>query len=269
MNSVDENAKVGLELTTTSLRLTAKLLIGIMNLFLNKSDKKNYYQDLNTKKGQQKLKDLFDKGEVQPLEENISKKEMTNFKKEFKKMGVDFSVTKVGKDEYSLFFAGKDRGTIEKGMENSINKYVKNQNKKEQLKNVILKFRKEVEKEVNEDKANENMTPEEKENKIDDIVSKEVELEPTQKQLDLAEKLGMKDYKNMNKIELSLALEESGADKSFFNKNEKNKDNKKKNDINKNNKPNFNITDLQNKKKEKVLDNKKEKVRTKIPKRTI
>lgn len=189
MNSIDENAKVGLELTTTGLRLTAKLLIGIMNLFMDKTDKKKYYQNLDTKQGQQKLKDLFLKGEVQPLEDNISKEEMLNFKKEFKKMGVDFSVNKVGKDEYSLFFAGKDREAIEKGMENSIIKYAKKQQLKENVKGVF-------------------------------------------------KGKGIKE--NKNKV----------------------KDQEKK-------KPQFDIKDLQERSKEKVLDNKQEKVRTKTPKRTI
>ncbi|WFB92294.1 hypothetical protein NWE22_02015 [Streptococcus parasuis] len=44
-------------------------------------------------------------------------------------MGVDFSIRKVGKDNYSLFFAGKDIEAIEKGMENAIQKYAQREKK--------------------------------------------------------------------------------------------------------------------------------------------
>lgn len=144
MNTIDENVQVGVELTVTSLQLTAKALIAIMDLFLNKNDKKNLYQNLDTKQGKQKLKDLFKKNEnIEPLEKNLSKKEITEIQKELKSMGIDFSVKKIDKDDYSLFFAGKDRESIEKGMENSINKYAKREQRIDKIKNVFKENNKE------------------------------------------------------------------------------------------------------------------------------
>ena len=140
MTTIDDNVQVGLELTTTSLQLSAKLIIALMDLFLNQKYKKNSYQDLSNKQGKQKLKDLFEKKEnmgIEPLEGNLSKEEIKNIQKELKSMGVDFSIQKVNKDEYSLFFAGKDREAIEKGMENSISKYAKRQKGKDKVKNLF------------------------------------------------------------------------------------------------------------------------------------
>lgn len=135
MNSVDENVEVGLELVATTFKLTGKSLIGIMDLFLQNKDKEknNPYQDMKTRKGQQKIKDLFEKNDntnVESLGNNISKDEYKFISKELKGMGVDFAVRKIGKDEYSMFFAGKDSGAIEKGIDNAVKKYSKRQENK-------------------------------------------------------------------------------------------------------------------------------------------
>ena len=140
MASIDENVEVGLELTTSTLRLTGRAIIAIMDLFLEKDDRKDYYQDLNNKQGKQKLKDLFTKYEntgVQSLGKNLSDEEKKFFEKELKSMGVDFSIRKVGKDNYSLFFAGKDIEAIEKGMENAIQKYAQREKTIENLKDKL------------------------------------------------------------------------------------------------------------------------------------
>ena len=159
MASIDENVEVGIELTTSTLRLTGRSIIAIMDLFLKKDDRKDYYQDLNNKQGKQKLKDLFTKYEntgVQSLGENLSDDEKKFFEKELKSMGVDFSIRKVGKDNYSLFFAGKDIEAIEKGMENAIQKYAQREKKIENLKDKL-----------NFKKANKDEVVSEKEKKQD------------------------------------------------------------------------------------------------------
>ena len=142
MASIDENAQVGIELATSTLRLSGRAIIAIMDMFLEKDDRKEYYQDLNNKQGKQKIKDLFTKYEntgVQSLGDNLSSEERKFFEKELKAMGVDFSIRKVGKDEYSLFFAGKDIEAIEKGMENAISKYGQREQKIEKMKDMFKK----------------------------------------------------------------------------------------------------------------------------------
>lgn len=137
MANIDENVQVGIDLTVTSMKLTAKILISIMEYFLQREDKQNMYQDLDNKQGKQKLKDLFSKNQnsgIESLDSNISKTEIMNIQKELKDMGIDFSVRKIGKDDYSLFFAGKDREAIEKGMKNAISKYNNKKVKTEKVK---------------------------------------------------------------------------------------------------------------------------------------
>ena len=148
MNNVDENARTLLEFSVTGIRLTAKTLTAIMNLFLQKDNRKQYYQDMNTKQGKQDLKDLFKKHDnidIQSLEGNMSKEEKKFYEKEFKDMGVDFSIKKIGKDSYSLFFTSKDMQSIEKGMSNAIEKHSKREKTKAQVKAKVkekLKFKK-------------------------------------------------------------------------------------------------------------------------------
>ena len=182
MNPIDENAQVGIELTTTGLRFTAKALIAIMELFLNREDKKEFYQDLKSKQGKQKLKNLFEKKEnigIESLENNLSKQELIQTQKELKSMGVDFSIQKVNKDEYSLFFAGQDREVIEKGMKNCISKYVKRQKIKEDKQENKNEISNENKQEINKDisKQNNNINQNVKKTKKEN--SKENKTKPT------------------------------------------------------------------------------------------
>ena len=136
MVSIDENVEVGIELTTTSIRLSAKVLVAIMDYFLNLGTDEKKYQDLTTKQGKMKIQELFEKNQnsgVEALGSNVSKDEINAITKELKSMGVDFSPKKIGKDSYSLFFAGKDREAIETGLRNTIEKYAVKETKKQEL----------------------------------------------------------------------------------------------------------------------------------------
>ncbi|MGX7197333.1 DUF3801 domain-containing protein [Enterococcus olivae] len=136
MANIDENVEVGIELTTTTIRLGAKVLIATMDYFLNLDKEEKVYQDLTTKQGKQKVKNLFEKNQnsgVEALGSNVSKNELTAFNKELKSMGVDFAPKKIGKDSYSLFFAGKDREAIEAGLRNAIEKYAIKETKKQNI----------------------------------------------------------------------------------------------------------------------------------------
>ncbi|EAD7020763.1 DUF3801 domain-containing protein, partial [Listeria monocytogenes] len=55
---------------------------------------------------------------VYALDENLTKEQLKDYQREFKKLGVDFSVTKNGKDSYSFFFAGQQANIIEKALKN-------------------------------------------------------------------------------------------------------------------------------------------------------
>ena len=281
--NIDDNVQVGLELSTTALRLSGKALIAIMDMFLDQDKRNNHYQNLKpeTKQGKQAVKELFAKyenTEVQALDSNLSKEEIKSIKKELSSMGVDFSIKKIEKDNYSLFFAGKDIEAIEKGMSNAINKHISKRNKMKRIKNILFEYEDKDKDKVNdldetiEDELikviddNENT----KENKVE-VFSQP----PSKKQLELAEELGIEDFKNMNKVEISLALEEAGAGKSFFNKNEISKNIKNKSKSNKETKKKKPVVKIENLQKEFIEKKKqektqtKEKVKNKKPKRSL
>ncbi|WP_429959923.1 hypothetical protein [Enterococcus sp. AZ196] len=103
------------------------------------TDKQKYPKspviEANTKRGKQKIQDLVQKHKngVEALENNVSKDQVKAYSKELKKLGVDFSVQKVGKDNYSFFFATKDVGVIEKALKNVVEKKSLEVSKKSQL----------------------------------------------------------------------------------------------------------------------------------------
>lgn len=270
MNTVDQNAQVAVEVIATGVRISTQMINGILDLFLQKKDKHNLYQDDTTIQGKQNLKNLFEKyqnGGIETLDENITRAEIDSYKKEFKKMGVDFSIKKNSKDDYSLFFAGKDRESIEKGMSNAIGKYTKRREKINSIKNIMFDFNIENQDKSLFDSVDEklNIMLDENQEVTQDEIVKDFDLfsqEPTQKQLDLAEKLGVEDFKEMNKVEISLALEKSGADKSLNKEKTKSNTNKVLNENTKKVKPSFNVNDLQKKSIEMKKSDNKEKIRS-------
>lgn len=130
MVSIDENTQVALEIVSEGTKLTGELILKIIRELNNLFEKdKNVIKDNNllkenNKQGKQSIKKLIKKHEngLDTLEDNINKEQVKEFSKEFKKLGVDFSTVKVGKDEYSFFFAGKDSSVVEKALKNVIEK---------------------------------------------------------------------------------------------------------------------------------------------------
>src|SRR5699024_9842771 len=107
-------------------RLSSNLLKFVLSGLANKlekdegTEKENTLVNGNTKEGKQKINELLNKHEsgIQSLDENLTKQQVKDYQKELKKLGVDFSVTRNGKDNYSFFFAGGQADVIEKGIKN-------------------------------------------------------------------------------------------------------------------------------------------------------
>lgn len=204
--------------------------------------------DGDTNEGKQRINNLLRKHKsgIQSLDDNLSKEQVKDYQKEMKKLGVDFSVVKNGKENYSFFFAGSQAGVIEKAIKNVVERnselnnnievkekqleldYEMNELSESELDNVKNAYK-------NKDKF-ENLTDKEKSvlEKMEDldetkaevkkeIIKAEIE-EPTEKQLILAEKLGVENYEDMNKKEISLALEKAGAEPSYYNNKETSKE---------------------------------------------
>jgi len=265
--NADDQVKEALELVAQGVRLTGNLMNFIFSSIADKLENNKDKALINnqTKEGKQKINNLLRKHKdgIQSLDDNLTKQQVKEYQKEFKKLGVDFSIIKNEKDNYSFFFAGNQANVIEKGIKNVVelnSKVLEN----EQVKEAQLDLDSEMNNLTDEEKENvnnafseyldgdkdtsklENLSEKEKSafNKMENLnevknevkkeiqsefeykkIDKKVEIElPTEKQLELAKKLGVENYKDMNKKEISLALEKAGAEPSYFNNKEVSKE---------------------------------------------
>lgn len=147
MVSVDEHTQVAMEIVSQGTKLSGELLLKVLkalNDLLSSDDKqKDFILKDNSKEGKQKINDLINKHKngVVALDENITKQQLKDYQKEFKKLGVDFSVVKNQKDDYSFFFAGQQTNVIEKALKNVIEKKsVPKKMKKKNLNKIKLIF---------------------------------------------------------------------------------------------------------------------------------
>lgn len=133
MVSVDENARVGMEIVAQSLNLSEQVLLRVLEAITNlleNNDKapKDFILDEKTKDGKQKISELIKKhnkeGGVIALDENLTKQQLRDYEKELKKLGVDFSVVRNGKEDYSFFFSAAQANIIEKALKNVVEKKV-------------------------------------------------------------------------------------------------------------------------------------------------
>lgn len=126
--NADELTHVGMEIVSEGTKLSGmvllKILESITKLFEREKDNRDFIINDNTKEGKQKIKDLIKKHSegVMSFDDNLTKEQLNDYQKEFKKLGVDFSVIKNEKDNYSLFFSSKDANVIEKALKNIIEK---------------------------------------------------------------------------------------------------------------------------------------------------
>lgn len=136
MVSVDEHTQVGIEIVSEGSKLTGELILKILqsvnDLLQRENDKQDFILKDNTKEGKQSIKDLVKKHSdgVMSFDDNLTKDQVGDYQKTFKKMGVDFSIVKNDNDSYSFFFASKDLNVIEKSLKNIIekkNKEIENQ----------------------------------------------------------------------------------------------------------------------------------------------
>ncbi|MED3804451.1 DUF3801 domain-containing protein [Lysinibacillus xylanilyticus] len=163
MVSVDEHTQASIEILSQGVKLSEQLILKVLGTLIEmlgkNKEEQNFVIDNNTKEGKQKITDLLNKHKdgVVALDENITKQQLNDYQKELKKMGVDFSVVKTGKDNYSFFFAAEQANIIEKALKNVLesksnvleNEQVKNlqldvNNLKEELPNEKVKEVKEL-----------------------------------------------------------------------------------------------------------------------------
>ena len=129
MVSVDEHTQVAMEVVAQSLKISEQTLLRLLEalskLLEGKAQEtKDFIFDDKTKVGKQKISDLIKKheksGGVVALDENLTKQQLNDYQKELKKLGVDFSVVRNGKEDYSFFFSAAQANVIEKALKNIV-----------------------------------------------------------------------------------------------------------------------------------------------------
>ncbi|PFW93873.1 DUF3801 domain-containing protein [Bacillus pseudomycoides] len=133
MVSVDEHTQVAMEVVAQTLKISEQTLLRLLEalskLLESKEKKpKDYILDDKTKAGKQKISDLINKheknGGVVALDENLTKQQLNDYQKELKKLGVDFSVVRNGKEDYSFFFSAAQANVIEKALKNVVERKI-------------------------------------------------------------------------------------------------------------------------------------------------
>ncbi|BCC56568.1 TPA: DUF3801 domain-containing protein [Bacillus nitratireducens] len=129
MVSVDEHTQVAMEVVAQSLKISEQTLLRLLEALSKllegkEQQPKDFIFDDKTKVGKQKITDLMKKhektGGIVALDENLTKQQLNDYKKELKKLGVDFSVVRNGKEDYSFFFSAAQANVIEKALKNIV-----------------------------------------------------------------------------------------------------------------------------------------------------
>ena len=218
MVNVDEHTSNAIEIISEGAKITEQTLLYIMKAlvkFLEDENGKDAIISDSTKEGKQKINDLIKKHQsnVYALDENLTKEQLKDYEREFKKLGVDFSVTKNGEDSYSFFFAGQQANVIEKALKNV-----------SELKSAVLENKdvKKSEKELTDIKSE---LPKETVEKVKSLYDSLTEKEQEIKSLNPEEKFLFDKYKSVDKLKIETKEKiVNTLDKSFGEKN---------NDINK------------------------------------
>ncbi|HEF1857459.1 DUF3801 domain-containing protein [Bacillus thuringiensis] len=129
MVSVDEHTQVAMEVVAQSLKISEQTLLRLLEALSKllegkEQQPKDFIFDDKTKVGKQKISDLMKKhektGGIVALDENLTKQQLNDYQKELKKLGVDFSVVRNGKEDYSFFFSAAQANVIEKALKNIV-----------------------------------------------------------------------------------------------------------------------------------------------------
>lgn len=220
---VDKQTSEAIEIVSEGARLSANLLKYVLTNLADrleddkqKGNRENTIINRDTKDGKQRINDLMKKHEsgIQSLDDNLTKQQVKDYQKEFKKLGVDFSISKNDKDSYSFFFAADQANVIEKGI-NNVNELKSKVAENEKVKEAKLELDSELDGMSEEEVENANeayskyvdrIEGEEKIPEKENLSEKEKELFDKIKDLDETEKDVQseiqKDEKDLSKEEI-------------------------------------------------------------------
>ena len=121
---IDRQTGEVVQMVSEGARLTVNLINYVFRSLadaLEKNGEKTLI-DSKTREGKQKINDLIKKHKdgIKTLDENLTKEQVKDYQKELRKLGVDFSIVKNDRDNYSFFFAGSQAEVIEKALKNVV-----------------------------------------------------------------------------------------------------------------------------------------------------
>lgn len=147
---IDTGQNKTLRLAFKAAQLSGRVIFNAIKKYMaNRKDVTDHHGEMDIKKLIQK------EGQMQQMD--VSNKDIKEFRKELKKMGVDFSITKrtlnpdereelkntlpegsdIPKSEYSLWFKAKDLEVIDKSFKEYIAKHENKESIKEQVKQSV------------------------------------------------------------------------------------------------------------------------------------
>lgn len=138
-----------------ALHLTAREVIKLMKIILNKAEKeKNGLKDFIGKQKPTTVKDLVKKGKVETLE--LNDVDLKNLKRELNKSGVKFSIKKdLTTGNKIVFFQAKDEKVMEQAFKEAVAKFAGKYKKKESVIDKLNHFREKVKNTPQKDKIKE------------------------------------------------------------------------------------------------------------------
>ena len=138
-----------------ALHLTAKEIVKLMKMILNKAEKeKNGLKGLIDKQKPTTVKDLVKKGKVETLE--LNDVDLKNLKRELKKSGVKFSIKKdLTTGNKIVFFQAKDEKVMEQAFKDTVSKFASKNKKRESVMDKLNHFKEKVRNAPQKDKIKE------------------------------------------------------------------------------------------------------------------
>lgn len=138
-----------------ALHLTAKEIVKLMKMILNKAEKeKKGLKGLIDKQKPTTVKDLVKKGKVETLE--LNDVDLKNLKRELKKSGVKFSIKKdLTTGNKIVFFQAKDEKVMEQAFKDTVSKFAGKNKKRESVMDKLNHFKEKVRNAPQKDKIKE------------------------------------------------------------------------------------------------------------------
>lgn len=149
----EEASRSSLNIQVKLAKATTKGVLNVIKWLQSLgSNPKGFEEAIGTKGKEVKLKDLVAKGQVEEMP--IKDAELKKLKKELKKDGVNFSITKDKETKtYTIFFQAKDSKVMYNAFDVAVKKAEKQADRKESIHKKIENFKQKAKESISKDKV--------------------------------------------------------------------------------------------------------------------